>query len=72
MIKKPRRMHLDERILRVPMKIYEERLEICKSCYAYDNAGEGVCKVINLPITAKAALKSGSCPMGFWSSNYDN
>ena len=72
MIKKPRRMHLDERVLRVPMKLYEERLGICKSCYAYDNAGAGVCKIINLPVSAKCGLKSGACPMGFWSSNYDN
>ena len=72
MIKKPRQMHLNEKILRVPMKLYEERLGICKTCCAYDNAGAGVCKIINIPVTAKCALKSGACPMGFWSSNYDN
>jgi len=74
MIKKPRRMHLNEKILRVPTKLYEERLAICKTCYAFDGAGEtgGTCKIINVPVTAKCALKSGACPMGFWSSNYDN
>jgi hypothetical protein len=72
MIKKPRRMHLDEKILRVPMKLYEERIELCKSCYAYDNTGAGACKIINVPVVSICALKSGACPMGFWSSNYDN
>jgi hypothetical protein len=72
MIKKPRRMHLDEKVLRVSMKIYEERLEMCKTCYAYDDAGGGTCKIINVPVISRCSLKSGACPMGFWSSNYDN
>jgi hypothetical protein len=74
MINKPRRMHLDEKILRVPMKIYEERIATCKTCYAYDDTGDGIaiCKVIKVPVIAKCALKAGACPMGFWSSNYDN
>ena len=71
MNKKPRRMHLDERVLRVPLKIYEERMEICKNCYAYDKDG-GACKIINVPATARCSLKSGSCPMGFWTSYYGN
>lgn len=73
MIKKPRRMHLDEKILRVSIELYEQRIEICKTCYAFDDTGGGgTCKIINVPVVSKCALKSGACPMGFWSSNYDN
>lgn len=71
MNKKPRRMHLDERVLRVSMKIYDERMTICKNCYAYDENHGGMCKVNSTSITAKCALKAGACPMGFWTSNYD-
>lgn len=71
MNKKPRRMHLDERVLRVSMKIYEQRVSICKNCYAYDSTDEGKCKINGGSVPAKCSLKAGSCPMGFWSSNYD-
>lgn len=70
MNKKPRRMHLDERVLRVPLRIYDERIKVCKDCYAYTNDEGGTCKVNGTPVTAKCALKAGSCPMGFWSSYY--
>ncbi len=68
--KPPRRMHLDERILRVPMKIYDERMAICKKCYAYSTEQGGFCKVVETSCSAKCALKAGACPMGFWSSYY--
>lgn len=71
MNKKPRQMHLDERILRVSMQIYEQRIEICKNCYAYDDRDEGICKIVSTPVSSKCALKAGSCPQGFWSSHYD-
>ncbi len=71
MIKKPRMMHLDERVLRVSMKVYDERMAMCKSCYAYDSKNNGTCKIAGTPVSAKCGLKAGSCPMGFWSSNYD-
>ena len=71
MFKKPRHMHLDERVLRVSMKVYDDRMAICKNCYAVDLSGEGKCKISGAPISAKCGLKAGSCPMGFWSSNYD-
>lgn len=67
--KKPRRTHLDERVLRVPLAIYDERMSMCKKCYAYQEKGS-VCKIINLPVSAKTVLKSGACPMGFWTSYY--
>ncbi len=70
MNKKPRRMHLDERVLRVPLKIYDERIAICKNCYAYGKDDNGICKINGVPVTATCALKAGSCPMGFWSSYY--
>ncbi len=70
MNKKPRRMHLDERVLRVPIKIYDERIAICKNCYAYNSDQGGMCKVVGASVSAKCALKAGACPMGFWSSYY--
>lgn len=66
---KPRRMHLDERILKVPFRIYEQRIAICKKCYAFNSDGD-VCKIVNIPVATRTTLKSGSCPMGFWSSYY--
>jgi hypothetical protein len=71
MKEKPRMMHLNEKVLYVPFKIYEERLGKCENCYAYREE-ERKCVIINEPITARARTKAGSCPMGFWSSHYGN
>jgi hypothetical protein len=64
-------MHHNEKIILVPFSKYEERIAICKNCYAF-NQGNGFCKVTNEPCTARAKLKAGMCPQGFWSSYYGN
>lgn len=69
MIKKPRLTHLNEKILMVPFRIYEERSKICSQCYAY-NEPDGVCKITGAPASSRTRMKAGSCPMGFWSSYY--
>lgn len=69
MNKRPRLMHLDEKVLHVPFEVYEERNNICKKCYAFQET-DSKCKIIGEPITARSRMKSGSCPMGFWSSYY--
>lgn len=69
MIKKPRLMHFNEKVLLVPFRIYEERTEICKTCYAYEEKN-GFCKILNQPASARTRVKSGACPMGFWSTYY--
>jgi hypothetical protein len=68
---KPRIMHHNEKVILVPITKYAERLEICDTCYARKE-GTQVCKIINEPYTARARLKMGSCPQGFWSSYYGN
>lgn len=68
---KPRLTHHNERVILVPYYKYEERISICKECYACDSE-TSFCKVTNEPYTARAKMKSGACPMGFWSSYYGN
>lgn len=67
MKEKPILRHMNEKILLAPFRIYEERNSICRECYAYSNE---TCKVSGEPITARSRMKSGACPMGFWSSHY--
>ena len=65
---KPRLTHLDERkVLQVPFYKYEERVEICKQCFAYE---EESCKVTGNPTVILCKQKSASCPLAYWSSYY--
>lgn len=66
---KPRLSHFNQKVIEVNMEKYEQRLKICETCYARD---KNICKIINEPYTARASIKSGSCPQGFWTSYYGN
>jgi hypothetical protein len=71
MKEKPRLTHHNEKVILVPFSKYEERMAICETCYAR-NKETNVCKLTGEPITARARLKMGACPQGFWSSYYGN
>lgn len=69
MKEKPRLAHHNEKVLLVPFHKYEERISICETCYARDK-DTNTCKVSAEPCTARAKVKLGACPQGFWSSYY--
>ena len=69
MKEKPRLTHHNEKVLLVPFAKYEERIAVCETCYARDSE-TNICKIIKEPYTARAKLKMGACPQGFWSSYY--
>jgi hypothetical protein len=67
---KPRLTHLDERkVLQVPFYKYEERVGICKQCFAYRHKDE-MCDVNNSPTVVTCKQKSMYCPLGYWSAYY--
>lgn len=68
---KPRMMHHNEKVILVPFQKYEERINICETCYARDSE-HNVCKITSEPYTARARMKAGACPQGFWTSYYGN
>ena len=61
-------------------EVYNERMEICKSCQYYDdslvhhnNPEEKIiqCMKCGCWLTAKAKMSLDSCPIGKWSTNND-
>ena len=56
--------------LQVSDSIYNERLEICKSCDWYDPE-QIRCKECGCWLEQKARWSLDSCPIGKWSSNAD-
>lgn len=66
---KPRLTHLDERkVLQVPFTKYEERVSICRQCFAYRQ--DECCDVTNSPTVVLCKQKSAGCPLGYWTSYY--
>ena len=60
----------DSTSLLVSDQIYNERLEICKSCDWYD-PNEIRCKNCGCWLENKARWSLDSCPIGKWSANSD-
>ena len=56
--------------LLVSDEIYNERLEICKSCEWYDEE-QNRCKECGCWLEHKARWSLDSCPIGKWSTNND-
>lgn len=65
----------DNKPLLVSDEIYNQRLEICRSCEWYDeekNTGTSArCKKCGCWLQAKARMGLDSCPIGKWSENAD-
>lgn len=52
-----------------PLKVLEERLEICHKCENFESkwyAGTGRCKECGCSIQAKLRMASSSCPINKW------
>lgn len=49
----------------VPRDVWQQRLEICSSCDAYE-ASRGRCHYCGCSMKTKARLKSQDCPIGKW------
>jgi predicted Zn-ribbon and HTH transcriptional regulator len=54
-----------------PDDIFEQRLNVCKSCEHYDEksfAGTGRCGECGCSIQAKLRIGSSSCPLNKWTA----
>lgn len=63
-----RRPHFPDRLALVPIKIRDERLEICSTCP--DATSDQMCRVNQKPLHAMAIKRSHQCPHGFWPVYY--
>jgi hypothetical protein len=62
-----RRTHFPDKLLLVPIRVRDERLEICNKCPNNKNLE---CVVNGKPVYSMVTKKNLMCPLGFWSTHY--